>query len=295
MSDVLYTWVTLPVPARTLLWTVCLAAAALVSPGRAEESFQRRSIRLPDRGICAHRGANDSHPENTLAAFREALRLGAHMIEFDVALTRDGQLVLMHDATVDRTTNGTGNVSALTLAELKKLDAGSWKGPQFRSEPVPTLDEALAMMPLNIWLNVHLKGGAELGQRVARRVVAQNRLHQAFLACGTAAARAAKTVEPRIKICNMQRQSNALQYVESTIAMRADFIQLLGSRGLDPGLLSRLRKNHVRINYFGTNDPRQLRKLLDMGVEFPLTDHASAMLQAAEQLGISRLKPKWKK
>ena len=78
---------------------------------------------MPSRGICAHRGASDTHPENTLAAFREAIRLGVHMIEFDVALSKDGQLVLMHDTTVDRTTHGNGPVSELTLAELKKLDA----------------------------------------------------------------------------------------------------------------------------------------------------------------------------
>ena len=78
---------------------------------------------MPSRGICAHRGASDTHPENTLAAFREAIQLGAHMIEFDVALSKDGQLVLMHDTTVDRTTDGDGPVSELTLAELKKLDA----------------------------------------------------------------------------------------------------------------------------------------------------------------------------
>jgi glycerophosphoryl diester phosphodiesterase len=78
---------------------------------------------MPSRGICAHRGASDTHPENTLAAFREAIRLGVHMIEFDVALSKDGQLVLMHDTTVDRTTDGDGPVSELTLAELKKLDA----------------------------------------------------------------------------------------------------------------------------------------------------------------------------
>ena len=79
---------------------------------------------MPTRGICAHRGASDSHPENTIAAFREAIRLGAHMIELDVTLSSDGKLVLMHDHTVDRTTDGNGRVEELTLADLKKLDAG---------------------------------------------------------------------------------------------------------------------------------------------------------------------------
>ena len=82
-------------------------------------------IEMPTRGICAHRGASDTHPENTLAAFHQAIRLGAQMIEFDVASSKDGQLVLMHDATVDRTTDGQGLVSDLTLSELQMLTSRS--------------------------------------------------------------------------------------------------------------------------------------------------------------------------
>ncbi len=79
---------------------------------------------LPIRGICAYRGASNTYPENTRASFREAIRLGAHMIEMDVCFTKDRQLALMHDVTVDRTTNGSGTVSELTLEEIKRLDAG---------------------------------------------------------------------------------------------------------------------------------------------------------------------------
>ncbi len=120
---------------------------------------------MPTRGICAHRGASDTHPENTIAAFREAIRLGAQMIEFDVALSKDGELVLMHDRTIDRTTNGSGRPEDWLLADLKKLDAGSWKNSRFEGERIPTLGEALDVMPGNIWLNVHLKGGVELDKK----------------------------------------------------------------------------------------------------------------------------------
>ena len=124
---------------------------------------------MPDRGICAHRGASDTHPENTLAAFREAIMLGAQMIEFDVALTKDNHAILMHDATVDRTTNGKGRVADLTFAEIRKLDAGKWKNSKYSGERVPTLREALDMMPENIWLNVHLKGDAQLAKTSAAK------------------------------------------------------------------------------------------------------------------------------
>lgn len=94
--------------------------------------------------IIAHRGASGHAPENTLAAFERAVQLGALFIETDVHLTRDAQFVTIHDATVDRTTNGHGSVQQFTLAELRDLDAGQWFDRQFSGQRIPTLDEALA-------------------------------------------------------------------------------------------------------------------------------------------------------
>ena len=246
-------------------------------------------VEMPTRGVCAHRGASDTHPENTIAAFLEAIRLGAHMIEFDVALSKDKELVLMHDSTIDRTTNGKGRLKDWLLADLKKLDAGSWKSSHFVGEKIPTLGEALDIMPRNIWLNIHLKGGIELAKKTTRLISSRNRLHQAFLACRADAARAAKTIEPIIKICNMERQANTLQYVNETIKSGSDFIQLLGGRRVDPLHTERLRQHGVRINYCCTNDPEILAQLILDGVEFPLVDRLSAMLIEAEKNGIPRL------
>lgn len=89
--------------------------------------------------ILAHRGASAYAPENTIAAFRLAHELGADGIELDVQLTRDKIPVVIHDKTVDRTTNGTGRVCDLTIAEFARLDAGTWKTEDYRGEPVPTL------------------------------------------------------------------------------------------------------------------------------------------------------------
>ena len=258
---------------------------------RRRDNEASTDIRMPTRGICAHRGASDSHPENTLAAFREAIRLGAQMIEFDVALSRDQKLVLMHDVTVDRTTDGTGAVSELTLTELRKLDAGSWKHGRFGGERIPTLGEALAIMPENIWLNVHLKGGAELAMEVTQRIVASNRVHQAFLACGTEAARAAKSVDARIRICNMERQANSQQYVDETIDMQAEFIQLLGGGSVDPMHTKRLSDQGIRINFCCANEADTVDSLFRAGVEFPLVDRVAAMLEIADHHDVKRLQP----
>ena len=110
--------------------------------------------------IFAHRGSKGTHPENTLASFKEAVRVGSDGIELDVHLTKDGQLVVIHDETVDRTTNGTGEIRTLTLAEIKELDAGSWFNERFAGEKIPTLEEVLLLLTelgFNGQLNIELK------------------------------------------------------------------------------------------------------------------------------------------
>jgi glycerophosphoryl diester phosphodiesterase len=98
--------------------------------------------------IIAHRGDSDRCPENTMAAFACALESGADLVEFDVQLSRDGEVIVIHDPTVDRTTNGSGRVADLTLAEIRKLSAGYPQrfGDAFAGERVPTLAEALGML-----------------------------------------------------------------------------------------------------------------------------------------------------
>ena len=110
--------------------------------------------------IFAHRGSKGTHPENTLASFKEAVRVGSDGIELDVHLTKDGYLVVIHDETVDRTTNGTGEIRNLTLAEIKAMDAGSWFNETFAGEKIPTLEEVLLLLTelgFNGQLNIELK------------------------------------------------------------------------------------------------------------------------------------------
>jgi glycerophosphoryl diester phosphodiesterase len=267
---------------------ICIPAGIALN-GDARGSNLEGAALLPGRGICAHRGASQTHPENTLAAFAEAIRLGAHMIEFDVQRTRDGELVLMHDGTINRTTNGRGKVGEMTLAEVRRLDAGLWKGEAFRGERIPTLDEALAMMPANIWLNVHLKGDAALAEGVARRIAAHDRLHQAFLACDAKGAEAARKVDPRILICNMGGRGTAKEYARATIDLRANFIQLQAAQPIDGKAIDSLKQSGVRINYCCLAEPKRLGELFDAGIEFVLVDDVAKMLDAAEELGVERL------
>ena len=107
--------------------------------------------------VYAHRGASAEAPENTLAAFRRALDAGADGIEMDVHLASDGVPIVIHDDTLERTTDGSGAVAAHRAAQLQTLDAGSWFGPHFAGEPLPTLEEALRLLAGRLRINLEVK------------------------------------------------------------------------------------------------------------------------------------------
>jgi glycerophosphoryl diester phosphodiesterase len=250
-------------------------------------------IVLPQRGISAHRGENSIFPENTLPAFREAIRLGAQQIELDVFITNHGELVVIHDTTVNRTTNGTGDVRLKSLDEIKALDAGSWKGPQFAGEQIPTLEEVLAIMPHNVWLNLDLKGGNGLGSAVAGMVLDHGRTHQAFLAASRQDATQARAVYGNILICNMTRRgSNVDLYIDETMDHGDAFIQLRRTDGMPTAAqIQRLKDAGVTVNFFGSNNTAELQSLYELGIDFPLADNLASMIHWAAQLGNPPVRP----
>ncbi len=107
--------------------------------------------------VVAHRGDSGHAPENTLAAFRLAIASGADMVELDVQCTRDRRLVVFHDGTLGRTTNGTGYISRKDYAAICRLDAGSWFAEQYLGERIPTLEETLALLAKKMYVNIEIK------------------------------------------------------------------------------------------------------------------------------------------
>ena len=116
---------------------------------------------LTDNGdelwVIAHRGVSGTYPENTLSAFQAAIDLGAEMVELDVSISKDGIPVVVHDKTVDRTTDFEGYVQSFTLEELKKMEVGAWFSEEFRGEEFPTLRESLELMKDEIAVNIEIK------------------------------------------------------------------------------------------------------------------------------------------
>lgn len=125
----------------------------------------------------AHQGASAVAPPNTLAAFRKAAELGADGVELDVHLSADGAAVVIHDFTVDRTSDGRGRVADLPLAALKELDAGSWFDPRYASEPIPTLNEVFEAVGRELMINIELKLLPRGGRGLAAEVVSLVKRH----------------------------------------------------------------------------------------------------------------------
>lgn len=125
---------------------------------------------IPQPAIFAHRGASAHAPENTLASFELAVRQEADAIELDAKLTADGQVVVIHDQTVDRTTDGSGRVNQMTLAQLRQLDAGSHFAPAFHGEHIPTLEEVFDAIGKKIFINIELTNYASLTDSLPEKV-----------------------------------------------------------------------------------------------------------------------------
>jgi glycerophosphoryl diester phosphodiesterase len=243
-------------------------------------------VKLADRGVGAHRGGAATRPENTCAAFREAVRLGAHQIEFDVRRTADGEIAVLHDGHVDRTCDGHGALASLRWEEVRRFDAGRRFDERYAGERIPNLREALAVIPPDVWINVQVKEGEPIAADVARTLASEGRLAHAFVSGDDAALTAARAAVPEVQLCTLARQRTRALYVEHALRLGAQFIQFHFLRGApEPELVARARSGGLRINFFcGPGD--DVVALWRAGVDFPLVDDVPAALAAGRSIGI---------
>jgi glycerophosphoryl diester phosphodiesterase len=265
---------------------------------------------LPERGISAHRGGLLGCPVNTLVAFQRAICRGVHQIELDVRATADEALVVAH---ADQVTNEDGQtlyISKSTFAEVRNLKLEPCSGEE-AWQSIPTLDEALAVMPQNIWINVDIKNNdPRVAKLVAETVAKTRRFDQVIFAARDKAAPAIRQVAEKAGqkslIGNMNRELFRFQSVDTTIASCDEFIQLTAMPYLpflrgkpNQDTMDRLKKAGVRVNYswLGEEDEGELKQkledLFDRGVDFVLVDYVEQAMKAADTLGISPLVPHW--
>jgi glycerophosphoryl diester phosphodiesterase len=228
--------------------------------------------------VIAHRGASGTRPENTLVAFRRAVELGAHMIELDVQCTRDGAVVVLHDDTLDRTTDGVGPLRARTLAELAALDAGRWFDPAYSGERIPTVDAVLRAVPIAV--NVELKptGDDGLERRTLEVVEAagamQRVVFSSFAAESLVRLRALSTSAELAVLWDRTAVAGALRVADG-VAARALHIRTSGSApsGIEAGHAAGLA---VRV--WTVNTRAVLVPLQAAGVDAVFTDYPERFL-----------------
>jgi glycerophosphoryl diester phosphodiesterase len=242
--------------------------------------------------VIAHRGASAEAPENTMAAFRLALADGADALEMDCQATADGHLVLVHDHTLDRTTDGRGPVGKMTLEAVKALDAGSWKSPRFAGERVPTLSEACRLArEAGVGMVVEAKTPYALDPTLARRVaddleregVLAVSVIQSFDHRPLAELHAAR---PDVKLAPLI--DAGIDAVEPIVRAAGAWAYLPGYEFVLPDRVATLHRLGVAVCPWTVDDPEHMRRLIRAGVDGIITNRPKTLRRLIERLGLAR-------
>jgi glycerophosphoryl diester phosphodiesterase len=220
-------------------------------------------------------------------AFAEALRIGVDGIEFDVHLSKDHELIIMHDDRVDRTTDGTGAIIDLTLAELKTLSAGVFLHQRFKDERIPTLTETLDLITGDVMLNVHVKAydysRELLTKKVVQELTERQIWHRAFIASDAETVKLAQSLNPSAALCNLTRQGNPIEYVEFSEELGCQILQP-SHRITTPELVEAAHSRGMRVNVFYADEVEEMKKLMEMGVDGILTNFPARLKRVRESV-----------
>ena len=261
----------------------------------------RRTVRGEWPVNLAYRGASALAPENTIEAFRLAAEVGAGGLELDVHMTRDGHIVVIHDATVDRTTNGTGAVSEMTLEELRRLDAGHNFSPdggptrpyRGRGVRVPTLVEVLREFP-KVAVNIEIKAGTPGIEETVLGVLREANALERALVVSTphATVKHFRKVSGGYVSTGASRWEIGVFYISSKFRLERlvrpayDALQVpLRHRGIPVVTRRFVQAAHargVRVDAWTINQADEMRLLLDLGVDVIMTDRPDVLAEVLE-------------
>lgn len=231
----------------------------------------------------AHRGASAQAPENTMAAFEQAVESGADVIELDLHISRDGELVVIHDVTLDRTTDGQGPVHAHSLQELKQLDAGRWFSERFTGQRIPTLTEVLDRFAGKIPLALEIKAGSAFYRGIEERLVSVLREHQVLSQVAVAsfdhyALLRLKELEPGLRTAALlvgRPMSMSAVAGPSKVNAMALECSLVAQTEIDA-----CRAAGLQLVVWTVNAPAQMRYFIDLGVDGIITDRPDLLRHA---------------
>ncbi len=241
----------------------------------------------PAKRICAHRGFNTIAPENSLPAFGAAVALGASEIEFDLWWTRDGEVVSIHDPTLDRVSDGTGFVYEHTFDELRGLDFGAKRGERFAGLRILRFEDILRKFSCHTLMNIHLKDlGKAWDEATLRKVVSliydyDAQGHVYFMtSCGPLQDQLARLAPDIPRCMGYNGSKNARpDIVDRAIEHRCQMVQLF-KPWFDQSTVDRAHAAGIRCNVFFSDDPEEARRYLDMGIDTILTNDSLSIANA---------------
>lgn len=240
--------------------------------------------------ICAHRGDSQNAPENTLAAFRLALEAGSDMIELDVHPTADDRIVVMHDLTVDRTTNGSGELAAMKFEAVRELDAGAWFDSSFRGEPVPELGELLDLVKGRAAPIIEIKQKLAKAPKIGPLVVDMLRRHRMLDEVVVVVRDKTRALEferlaPQLSIAMISFTGfQARGLIRTRNVSGAD----LYWKSLTPKLVRELREAGMYMTPWTVNKRDDLLRCLTLGCECIITDCPVVLRDVVEEWEVER-------
>jgi glycerophosphoryl diester phosphodiesterase len=220
-----------------------------------------------------------------MVAFAKALELEVDVIEFDVRLTSDGALAIIHDAMVDRTSSGKGMVRELTLAELREFDAGSWFSPTFAGERHPSLQEVLDCVGGLSGLNVHVKASDKdreiIIPRVIRELESRGLLASAYLASDELTVALARDLEARVEICNLTVEP-ADTYIDRSLSIGCRILQPRNGM-VTASFMEEAHGKSMEVNPFYADEEGEMRRLISLGVDGILTNYPDRLIDLVQR------------
>lgn len=236
--------------------------------------------------VFAHRGAKRVAPENTLPAFEAAIRLGADGVELDVQYSSDGKLVIFHDLNLEKTSNGTGRVTAHPFEELRELDAGAHFGPEFAGTQIPTLDEVLDLAKGKLLVNIELKSLEITGARLGVDVVAAVRAHKmadevVISSFNPFALRTSKKVGPEIEHALLLAPDTS-GWTRWGLTLRYSLAEGLHPETImvDEAYMAAARRRKMPVRVWTVNEEAKMRELAALGVDAIISDTPDVALAA---------------
>ncbi len=245
-------------------------------------------IEMPYPRICAHRGFNTIAPENSMAAFGAAVAMGAEEIEFDLWVTKDGEIVVSHDENMERISNGNGIITEMSYTELLKFDVGYKFSEHFSGLHILKFEDVLRKFACHVIMNIHIKTdpegpdyNAEHLRKIVNLIYKYDCVNYVYFMSTEPVLRIALEIAPEIRRC-CGAGRRPWDIVERAIAYKCHKVQLFKPY-FNQEMIDKAQKNRIRCNVFYADDPDEANKYLKMGVDTILTNDYGRVSQAIKQ------------